>query len=211
MALSKSGAMSIKICCHRGLWKTIEEQNSIMAIKKGIEHFGSVEIDIILHEEKLLVAHDTESLKLASNLNELELDDTGIYFLDIKSKNISNKIPQKYSNIKNIFFINVDKSEHKKYKERNLQVMRVYNLSGEERIQNKSENIIIDFWTNPENIEKHISSLEEHIGNILVISPEVHHLKPDIVWKALKELRLQKDRSVFICTDLIEEAKSYFS
>ena len=48
----------VNIICHRGFWKKKSEQNKIISIKKAIDKYYGIEIDLRDSNNEIIISHD---------------------------------------------------------------------------------------------------------------------------------------------------------
>ena len=51
----------MKIISHRGLWRTVNEQNSLTAFSKSFSHGFGIELDVRDFNNEILISHDMPS------------------------------------------------------------------------------------------------------------------------------------------------------
>lgn len=205
-----------QIVCHRGMWKTQDEQNTVNACIKAVETGFGAEIDLRLVGGELLMTHDhggfEESRRFENLLSGLRKQ--GInqpLFLDIKEMGMGEiilNILQKYD-YDNCFLFNQATPDFITQSQLGLKTFtRVSEYEQlNEGIKSLAHGVCLDLF-------RETSSLTDFLTktchkDILLISPELHKRQHYPFWEILKKVSYPS--RIFLCTDHPEEARKFFN
>lgn len=205
----------MKIVCHRGHWSRKDEQNKLKACLRALQFFDGVEVDLKNKNGKIVLSHDPlKSNQETSSLEALfKKKSPGLYALNIKEDGLGlelRKLISKYQ-IQNYACFDLSRPEYLKYKELGL---RVYDRFGDQDVlpeNSKPDGIIFDTF-HAEKFPRFLKKLSTLPRvPVMFISPELHQQSPYEAWEGLLRLEQQTSRSFYLCTDLFEEARTFFS
>lgn len=206
------------ILAHRGFWRTIDERNSIDAMKAAFEHGFGIETDIRDYCGKLVISHNiaNENSILAEDVFRLynSLNAKGKLALNIKADGIQGLLRDclnKY-NIENYFVFDMSIPEQVVYQKDGFVFYSRQSDVEKQCVQyNEASGIWMDGffdvdWITKEAIENHLKLNK----NVCIVSPELHGKNHNDLWRTLKECEIYSNVRVSLCTDRPDEAKEYF-
>lgn len=204
-----------QIVCHRGMWTTQNEQNTVEACFKAVESGFGVEIDLRVVDGELSMIHDhgdfEESRKFENLLRNLEkhsLKET--LFLDIKEMGMGEKVQSllhRYG-YNNYFLFNQttpDFIAQSRIGLKSLTRISEYEQLNE-NIKPLAQGVCLDLFEESSSLSNYISMAS--FKDILLISPELHKRQHHSFWKTLKNLEYPSQ--IFLCTDYPNEARKFF-
>lgn len=210
----------MKIICHRGWWKNIEEKNSETAFRRSFANGFGTETDIRDHNGKLTISHDVpigaQNLLLEEFLELYnEYDKNLPLALNIKSDGLSAELScmlAKY-NIENYFIFDASVPDSIQAKKNGL---KTYTRYSEFEISPAFETIADGLWMDCfENAiipTITIKTFMEKHKNICLVSPELHGRQHLDAWKAYKALEKEEsNQELMICTDFPKLAQDFFN
>ena len=204
----------MQIIAHRGFWKTAEEKNSLIALKRAIECGYGFETDFRDFGGKVLISHNPPQG------NELTADELfRIYAesgskemlaLNIKADGLQDmmlELLKKYG-IENYFLFDMSVCDTILYIERNMKIAsRSSEFEPYLPFYKDSEVVWVDYFDGRTNI---IEELRKYIADDkkpCIVSPELHGLPYEPMWQMLKENGLT---NIMLCTDVPDKAEQYF-
>ena len=204
-----------QIVCHRGMWRTQNQQNTVEACIKAVESGFGVEIDLRLVEGELVMIHDhgqvDESRKfenLLINLKKQRMNEP--LFLDMKEMGMGEKIQnllRKYE-YDNYFLFNQATPDFITQSQIGLKVFtRVSEYEQlNDNIKSLAHGVCLDLFKETSSLSDYLSMVS--LKDVLLISPELHKRPHDSFWEILK--KLEYPSRIFLCTDHPEEARKFF-
>ena len=196
-----TNSLESSVFCHRGLWETLNLQNSFHSFDVAQNSGFSVETDIRHSDGRAVICHDLAEGEGLLDLNQLT-SFTNSFALNVKEDGLQD------------FFVNVrpwiemsnsfvfDGSVPEMYKYRKIGIRHALRLSEfEKTIPWISGYIWLDafcedWWLKDREIFKVLNG-----SQVVVVSPELHGRDPRFVWDFLADER-EKGRFHFsICTD----------
>jgi hypothetical protein len=195
----------VDVIAHRGLWKTVEEQNTLVAVKRAFEAGFGVEVDVRDYARYVILSHDppvnnpdADLLSMVFEIRKARFRKLPIV-IDIKSCGLATELEQ-YLFEPNWFCIGMPYPEAREYMKRKIPV---YCRRSDEDydLWKGSKGYWIDCfesdWWESVNEELPIPSV--------IVSPELHNRNPLGCWKYVRSLMAQYRPS--ICTDFPLELK----
>ena len=210
----------IEVISHRGLWKKLEEQNTIEAFYDSLEAGFGIETDIRDNCGDLVISHDIPT----QTNNILTVDDFFNLYqkygknqtlaLNIKSDGLSKLLKQKLDTfeINNYFVFDMSIPDTLSYQKESLNFFsRQSEYEMTPALYDKCSGVWIDSfhsaWVKEGVIIKH----SENRKNICIVSPELHKRSHLADWKKYKDISNNNSELTFIiCTDFPVEARSFF-
>jgi glycerophosphoryl diester phosphodiesterase len=204
----------IKLIAHRGIWEIEEEKNSLVAFKKALEKNIHIETDIRDYNGKVHISHDpiinNSNLISLENLLNLHksLNSKSLLFLNVKSDGLyhlidsNNEIILKFS-----YFFDMSFPELIQYDKHGFNYL--LRISEFESTPNKKLNFK-GFWIDSfKNLNWFFESKSIFLSNKIYafVSPDLHKFDYLNFWKQLKSI----DNNLLLCTDHINEARSFFN
>ncbi len=196
---------SKRIFAHRGFWRDKSEQNTQQAIKSCIENKFSLETDLRLRGETLVIAHSTEDLEKSPFPVSKSLFSTRVA-LNIKQDGLLTKLLEYRDLIIRSNSFVFDGSIPEMFQYRNAGIPHALRLSEYEReLPWHSDELWIDGFESDWWLKK--SPQREIFKNrrITLISPEIHGRDPEETWNFVVENWNNKDFDISICTDFPEK------
>ena len=202
----------MKILCHRGLWNSPEEKNSLAALKCAVENNFGFESDVRDYRGKLVISHDIADENSPALEDVLKLlADKFCFAINIKSDGLDHELKtllEKYSST-NYFTFDMSVPQMLCYRDAGLKFFT--RQSEYEKVPTLYEDatgvwldaFTCDEWITPELIENHLS----HGKQICVVSPELHGRKPQKFWALLKTI---DSPNLYLCTDFPTQAEKFF-
>jgi hypothetical protein len=208
----------MEIISHRGLWKSEEEKNTILAFENSFKNGFGTETDLRDYKGELVISHDiaNENCITATHFFEIykSFPIQSTLALNIKADGLQKKLSYllKKHEIKNYFVFDMSIPDTLGYLKHNLSFFTrqsEYELTPS--LYEESKGIWLDcfdkIWFKAELINNHISKTK----TITFVSPDLHKREPYDFWLFLKENKFHESNKLILCTDLPFEAKSYFN
>ncbi len=210
--------MKMQLASHRGYWKTVAEQNTLLSFELAFKSGYGIEFDIRDSDEKLVVSHNMPS---SSNILLLEtvlelynaLNSQTVLALNIKSDGILSEIMAIISqyNISNYFIFDMSVPETIVASKKNISFFTrqsEYEISPVLYKESKGVwlDCFIEMWYNKDVINQHI----ENNKQVAIVSPELHKRSYIECWKFIKENNFHTNNNIILCTDLPDEVQSFF-
>ena len=196
-----------RILCHRGLWDSPLEGNSLESILSALSEGFGVEIDVRDRFGEVVIAHDpplqdicppTLSM-LLEKLAEIGADSN--MAINIKSDGLEELIPS--ISVPHFFFDMSfpDQLSYQKAKRRLAIRVSEYEPLSASDLSPRADCIWIDAFQSDWYLEKNAFErlLQEEATKVFV-SPELHGRNHEGVWSALRPLFLSRN-DIMICTD----------
>ena len=205
----------MKIIAHRGFWRTIEEKNSLTALKRAIKCGYGFETDFRDCGGKLLISHNPP-IGDELTANELfriyaESGSKKTLALNIKADGLQEmmlELLKKYG-IGNYFLFDMSVCDTIPYIERKMQIAsRSSEFEPYLPFYKESEVVWVDYFDGRTNI---VDELRKYIadGKVpCIASPELHGLPYEAMWRMLKENGFTDN---MLCTDVPDKADKYFN
>lgn len=204
----------MKIIAHRGFWKSPEEKNTMVALKRAIDCGYGFETDFRDCALKILISHNPPVG------NEITAEDVfKMYYesgskaplaLDIKADGLQDMMVallNKY-NITNYFMVDMSVCDTVVYVEKGINIAsRSSEFEPTLSFYDNSQIIWVDYFDGRTDI---VEELNKYIfdGKIpCVVSPELHGLSYESMWNILKE---NIEGEYYLCTDYPDKAEKYF-
>lgn len=207
----------MQIISHRGYWKLPEEKNTSVAFKRSFSLGFGTETDFRDYLEDLVISHDIASNTSFKAIKFFEIfnqyNSALPLALNIKADGLQKKLKAilKQFNIANYFVFDMSIPDTIGYIDNNIPF---FSRQSEYEIQPAFyENCagvwldaFIDKWYDADLIRQHISNGKQ----VAVVSFDLHKRDHLALWKYLKENNLHSVREVILCTDIPEEALTFF-
>jgi hypothetical protein len=208
----------MEIISHRGLWKSEDEKNTIIAFENSFKNGFGTETDFRDYKGELVISHDiaNENCITVSRFFEIykSYSTQSTLALNIKADGLQNKLSnllKKYE-IENYFVFDMSIPDTLGYFKKNIPF---YTRQSEYELipslYEESKGIWLDcfekIWFTEELISNHIAKTKK----ISFVSPDLHKREPYDFWNFLIQKKLNESNKLILCTDLPLEAKSYFN
>jgi glycerophosphoryl diester phosphodiesterase len=206
----------MKFLAHRGPWNTIEEKNSLQALSSAFALDIGIETDIRDSDGKLVISHDPPKVADGLDLevllqNYLKFPTRPLLALNIKADGLHAPLMsmlRRYS-IDNFFVFDMSVPDTLGYQQ--LQIPFAARIS-EYELSNPLtrnaawiwldafhsdwfDNALVEFWLDKQK-------------KVAIVSPELHRRPHLPLWRRLKGLGGRTP--LYLCTDLLSEAKEFF-
>lgn len=189
------------IFCHRGVWKTLNDQNSVESFNLAAELGFSSEIDLRISSNQIYVSHDPRT-----NVQELELENYNLtnsrYAMNIKSDGIFHlfKDMRNILEMKNSFVFDGSIPEMFQYKKSGIpHALRLSEYEHELPWETKYvwvDGFHSDWWINNDDFSKYLEKYQ-----VVIVSPEIHGRSYLKTWEWFIEKRQKGYDNLNICTD----------
>lgn len=205
----------MQIIAHRGFWKTSEEKNSLVALRRALEDGYGFETDIRDCAGQLLITHnppkgDEATLEEVLRIYQ-ETRSTATLALNIKADGLQEMLKpmlEKYG-VKNYFFFDMSVCDTILYVEQQLKfASRSSEFEPYLPFYKDSEVVWVDYFDGRTNI---VDELRKYIADgkmPCIVSPELHKLPYEAMWQMLKDNGLT---NIMLCTDVPDKAEEYFN
>lgn len=205
----------MQIIAHRGFWKTSEEKNSLVALRRALEDGYGFETDIRDCAGKLLISHNPPKGDEAT-LDEVlriyqETGSIATLALNIKADGLQEMLKpvlEKYG-VTNYFFFDMSVCDTILYVE---QKQKFASRSSEFEpylpFYKDSEVVWVDYFDGRTNIVDEVRKYITDGKMPCIVSPELHKLPYEAMWQMLKDNGLT---NIMLCTDVPDKAEEYFN
>ncbi len=199
------------IYAHRGMWQTLDQQNSLQSIEKTRIYGFGVETDFRSNNHSLVVSHDpyVDSGLLA--VDEIDFSEIPVA-MNIKEDGLLNQFQsflKKYPN-KHTFLFDGSIPEMVKIRERGIpHALRLSEYETELPWEPQFlwiDGFYSDWWINSTRI---FNLLEKHF--VVFVSPELHKREIESAWEFFNMLKSKQIARFGICTDYPSELKAKFN
>lgn len=202
----------MKIISHRGLWKTTNEKNSVIAFKQSIDLNYGIETDIRDCNGKLVISHDIPNggellfetfvdlirtdIPIALNI---KADGLAVYLKCIMEKN----------NLNNWFVFDMSVPDMLSYIKEDVPVFcRMSEIEKTPIFFDKISGIWLDsfydIWFDSNLVENLLLKKK-----VCIVSSELHGRNHENLWQILKKIK--SNDNLMLCTDYPELAHMYFN
>jgi hypothetical protein len=206
----------MKILCHRGYWKNIQEKNTYEAFRRSFDFGFGTETDIRDICGRLVISHDCPTG------NEMELDE---FFKILNGRNLPLALNIKADGLSQSLKDTIDKFGIKNYFTFDMSIpdmffqvnygLRVFtgisDLNPNPLLLDYCDGIWLDSFKDDWFDANLIKSYLDQGKQVCIVSSELHKRDNNYQWNTLRESCLHKHRSLMLCTDLPEEANVFFN
>jgi len=203
----------MEILAHRGWWERPQDQNTLQCLGRALAAGHGIETDIRDRLGELVISHDPpdSDATVFSELLDMVGQNTSLLALNIKSDGLAPILASRnlsYSG-KNIVFFDMSVPDMRGYLEHGLPVLtRHSDVEPTPAYYESAKGVWLDAlvhpWATSKTIDQHLNA--DKI--VAVVSEEIHNRSRDDQWELLYKFR--NCDNVSLCTDLVEEAVSYF-
>tara|TARA_B100001093_G_scaffold444032_1_gene446744 strand:+ start:6475 stop:7089 length:615 start_codon:yes stop_codon:yes gene_type:complete len=203
----------MKIISHRGLWRTRDKQNSLLAFSESFSHNFGTELDVRDLNNEIVVSHDIPSqnaLKL-SEVIKLDKIENNILAVNIKADGILKRAEKILNKAKcEWYFFDMSFPETIICHKNNFPFfIRVSEYEQINELIDKADGIWLDSfnstWYDADSI-KYFLDLNK---KLCIVSSELHGREYKKLWKLIHKFKSHENIS--ICTDLPFEAENFFN
>lgn len=194
-----------RIYCHRGLWTSVEQQNTAEALESAIRFGFGIETDIRDHQSSIVISHDPASVAcidlaiLAKTTSPIALNVKADGLLNITDDAITQILL-----IEGSFVFDGSIPEMLKYRERNLpHALRLSEYEKDIAWVTKYlwlDAFQSDWWISDETLNR---LTEKHF--VVVVSPELHGRSKSKVWEKVAAELVDGNPNLGICTDFPDQ------
>ena len=200
--------MSPLIYAHRGMWQSLDQQNSLQSIEATrISGFG-VETDFRSHDNSLVISHDPCRASNFLTVDEIDFSEIPVA-LNIKEDGLLDHYESFLTKYPNKFTFLFDGSIPEMVKIREKGLPHALRLSEyETELPWESQFLWIDgfysdWWINSSQV---FDLLEKHF--VVFVSPELHKRDAESAWEFFNVLQSKRIAQFGICTDNPNELKA---
>jgi hypothetical protein len=207
------------ILSHRGYWNESRAKNSLGAFEHSFNLGFGTETDFRDLDRRLVISHDPPSANaLAADemFRALTAIDTSLPLaVNIKSDGLQKMLKQALTlhGITNYFLFDMSIPDALASIQAGLRVFtRQSDLEPVPNFYEQAAGVWMDAfsddrWLTPEAIEIHLKSGKE----VCLVSPELHGRSYLPFWKRLCDSTIANHPSLMLCSDIPEEARTYFN
>lgn len=203
--------MSPLIYAHRGMWQTLDQQNSLQSIEATRNTGFGVETDFRSNNRSLVISHDPCQASNLLAVDEIDFSEIPVA-LNIKEDGLSDHYETFLKKYPNNFSFLFDGSIPEMVKIREKGLPHALRLS-EYEIETPWESQFLwidgfytDWWVNSPRV---FNLLEKHF--VVFVSPELHHRDTEKAWEFFNVLHTKQIAQFGICTDHPNELKAKFN
>jgi hypothetical protein len=206
------------IISHRGYWRTVEEQNSEIAIKRSFQFGFGVETDIRDQDGTLVISHDIPVVH-AMNADSFlacyaAFEDPSLPLaLNIKSDGLWNLLApllEKHS-VRNYFVFDMSIPDTLGYIKKGL---RFYTRHSEhetdpafyELAQGVWMDCFVSDWIEEAAVCRHLEAGKK----VCIVSPELHKRPHEAWWRFFASTSVSRSPDVMLCTAFPQKARELF-
>lgn len=211
----------MRILCHRGLWATRAEQNTLDAIRAAWKQGWGVETDVRDLDGELVVSHDPPTggtLPFRELIEAWVADGSGTTLaLNIKADGLAPLVAAATVGVdmSDHFVFDMSVPDQLSWTAPGPPAVPVYtrwsDIERQPILDQQTSGIWLDAfhddgWWSAEQLLQHLA-----LGlAVAIVSPELHGRRPDPVWERLRALGLHTHPGLSVCTDEPELAERFF-
>lgn len=189
------------IYAHRGMWESVDNQNTLDSCLLAKKHDFGVELDVRSNFGNLYLSHDQDKSRTTNLFSEVMNLRVPIA-INLKEDGLLKRI-SKMSNLMKVpgTFV-FDGSLPEMVQARKMGISHALRISEyEEKLPWDPDFVWLDsfesdWWVNSESIFDMFAK-----QNVVVVSPELHGRESGEVWHYLKSITKSKNLKIGICTD----------
>lgn len=205
------------ILCHRGIWQTNSEKNTLAALELAIKSGFGIETDIRDCDGELVISHDMPLRNTGLHIDDfLKMycfyDLKPLLALNIKSDGLQQILKSKLEQfgVTNYFVFDMSIPDTLPYMRLNMPfALRMSEFEDNGRLFNDAKYVWLDAFEHEWYTEELILNLMLQGKNVVIVSPELHKRSHLQLWGWLKKIEGQG--KIYLCTDFINEAKEFFN
>jgi len=209
----------MKILSHRGYWKTLREQNTVVAFDKSFRLGYGVETDIRDYNGSLVIDHDlpnNQSILALSFFETLvEVDSSLPVAINIKSDGLQKLLKTSLESLKinNYFLFDMSVPDAVNSINHGLRVFtRQSEFETKPSFYDQASGVWIDSFNDDTWIDESLISTHlNHGKSICLVSPELHKRSYIKFWERIKRFNIKNSGDILLCTDLPDEAARFFN
>ena len=208
----------MKILSHRGYWKSFEEKNQMVALRRSLVLGFGLETDIRDYQGILVISHDIPD-ENCLHLNEFfdlygYSDSKPTLALNIKSNGLQQKLAEllELYNVKNHFVFDMSVPDALLYLKHGVKTFtRQSEYESTPSFYEKANGVWVDCieydWVDEGILTKHL----EHGKEICLVSSELHNRDYRSFWQKLAKMKIVADERLMLCTDHPQLANKVFN
>ena len=206
----------MRVISHRGLWHTLEQQNTLEAFKNSFSSEFGLETDIRDLGGQLVISHDPALLSetpLHSLLNlasSYEARSSLPLALNIKSDGLAYMLQSELAKFPGLdaFVFDMSVPDMRSYLSTGIPVYtRMSEYEKDPILLDQCDGVWLDSfegdWFDVALVEELVALRKQ----VCIVSPELHKRAPEAQWIKLKDIDTSK---VTLCTDFPNRAQQYF-
>ncbi|MEH0860074.1 hypothetical protein [Halobacteriovorax sp. DPLXC-1] len=209
----------MEIISHRGYWVKNSEKNLEVAFRRSFELGFGTETDLRDYGGEVVISHDMPCGNDIMTFEEfiriyISYEICSALALNVKSDGLQipvKSILEKYS-VDNYFMFDMSIPDFLQYKKNHLKSFA--RISEYETItpemQNLMDGVWFDYFNNDELDHDSLKHILKYNKQVCLVSPELHKKNHFKFWDKLKQEKLHLNNKLIICTDIPEEAMSFF-
>ncbi len=206
------------LLAHRGWWRSPEEKNSELAIRRAFDAGYGVETDLRDHEGRVVVSHDPPTGQDHIGLDDLlawyaAAGQPGRLALNIKADGLQKPLAEALARhgVDRYFVFDMSVADAVGYMRHDLDCYsRVSEYEPAPSFEAQAVGIWMDAfvsdWIAPSDIEGWLAKGKE----VALVSPELHKRPEDDVWAQWRETASLASDRLMLCTDFPDKAARVF-
>lgn len=209
----------MEIISHRGYWKSFEEKNQFVSFKRSFSLGFGTETDLRDCDGEIVISHDIP----LKNSNIISIDEffelyksnniESTLALNIKSDGLQEILKEKLLayKIENYFVFDMSIPDTRGYIRNDIKFfVRLSEVENTLIYKELAKGVWLDafegLWYSPE----YIFELLYQNLKIAIVSFELHRRDHISHWQWIKDHKIHLHHNIILCTDLPEEAKTFF-
>jgi hypothetical protein len=208
----------VRVLCHRGLWRSAEEQNTLAALARSFDAELGVETDVRDHHGELVISHDPPNGGAPPTLRALLDARAGgeklPLALNVKADGLAGLIADALADRTaddSWFAFDMSVPETIAYRAAGLPFFtRQSDLEPEPALYEDAAGVWVDAfgsdWVTEAVVTRHVEAGKQ----VALISPELHGRPHEPVWARWARWEVVASPAVLLCTDLPESARRSF-
>lgn len=208
----------MNIICHRGLWKSVKEQNTLGAFREAFDRGFGIETDLRDHQGEICIAHDITSSDSYLTFAEV-LDLAQAYSpcpplaLNIKADGLASEVERLVDRYEVGSYRCFDMSvpDQILYMRRSIEMLtRVSDLERVPVLLERSRGVWLDAFESEAHIEEDAAFYLGKGYEVWLVSSELHGRQNEQIWDVLQKRKDFNTPNLFVCTDRPIELSKLF-
>jgi len=208
----------MRLLCHRGLWRTKGEQNSLEALVRAIKSGFGLETDVRDHNGNLVISHDPpvgeDVLPLERFLEKYrESTQKTLLAINIKADGLQARLDEilRAFGVVNYFVFDMSVPDTLPYLRRGMPVaVRLSEYEDNKLFLDKVNTVWMDAFESDWYSSQQLRELLGAGKRVCIVSPELHGRSHYRLWSDLRDLPVKYSHNCHLCTDLFEQAIESF-
>lgn len=212
--------MKLELLAHRGVWKSIPEQNTLQGFEEAFVRSWGIEFDVRDHKKNLIISHDAPtgdefSFESVLSLYKKVGNDVTLA-INIKSDGLVDSLKNilEAYQISNYFVFDMSIPETVRYSRAGMTIfIRRSEYENYEDNGLLTSGVWLDNFGAFSNLESVLKKYLENNISIALVSPELHKMEFHHAWSEWKKIFKQYNDyrgTVYLCTDFPQDALTYF-